>query len=310
MSGGGVRRLLLCLALLFCLPLGGCALFFGPPEPAGPSEAPEATPFPLPSPPEPVQGPGYPDVPVFFDGLLSGKGYLVEDTLYLSPASVCALFGEELETTVSADGVLMTGDGLELYAITGLEYIRANSRYFYTPLGWFETGGRVYLPADAVERLLGVRVLYQEGGEKAEIAGGGIVFPEGGEDYYERSFPTEDLFWLSHIINAEAKDEPLAGMIGVGNVVLNRVASDRFPDTVYDVVYDREYAVQFEPILGGGVLDEPEELPVIAACLCLEGYNTVGSSLFFANPDKGISPWFEEDLTPTVTIGLHHFYVN
>ncbi len=305
------RSALLPLALVLALCLSGCSLIFGertPPTEDSPSEA-TAAPA-LPSPPAPREQAPYPDVPVYFDGLLTDRGYLVEDSLYLSPEAICAFFGQELKLTVGPDGALLTGDGLELYAIEGLEYIQANSRYLYTPLGTFLADGRLYLPADAVERMLNLRAVYSPEENRVEIAGNGVSFLPGGEDYYERSFSEEELYWLPHIINAESKDEPLAGMIGVGNVVLNRVKSDRFPDTVYGVIYDRDFAVQFEPILGGGVLEEPEELPVIASRLVLEGYNTVGDSLFFVNPDKGVSPWFEEDLTPTVTIGLHHFYVS
>ncbi len=296
---------LLALGLLLLL-LSGCA---GSAEPEESGPAAPAVSAALPSPPTPRELPPYPPVEVYFDGLLTDRGYLVEGALYLSPEAVSGFFGEELRATVSEDGLLLTGDGLELYAVTGQEYMQANGRYLYTPSGFFVADGRVYLPADAVERILGVSALIRsEEPMQVEIAGDGVHFPEGGEDYYTLHFPEEDLFWLSRIINAESKREPLAGMIGVGNVVLNRVASDRFPSTIYDVIYDRQYTIQFEPIETGGVLDTPEELPTIAACLCLEGYNTVGDSLFFVNPDKGVSPWFEEELTPTVVIGLHHFY--
>lgn len=306
----GRRPRLLCLAAALFLLLSACTPDRAPSGGGAVPSVPVQTPLVLPDPPEPAKASPYPDVPVYFDGLLTDKGYLVEDTLYLSPEAICGFFGVELKLTVSADGILLTGDGLELYAITDLEYMQANSRYLYTPYGYLIEDSRVYLPSDAVEKILGVSVLFSEDPLLAEIAGGGIVFLEGGEDYYERTFPSEDLFWLAHIINAESKDEPLAGMIGVGNVVLNRVASPNYPATVYNVVYDREFAIQFEPIATGGVLDDPEDLPVIATYLCLEGYNTVGDSLFFVNPDKGVSPWFEKELTPTVVIGLHHFYVD
>lgn len=42
-----------------------------------------------------------------------------------------------------------------------------------------------------------------------------------------------------------------------------------------------------DPAADGSVLGEPDERSVIAACLCLEGYNTVGESLYFVNPDRG-----------------------
>ena len=56
------------------------------------------------------------------------------------------------------------------------------------------------------------------------------------------------------------------------------------------------------------VLAEPDERAVLAACLCLEGYNPVGDSLYFMNPETGDGTWFEHALNPTVTIGHHQFY--
>lgn len=53
-----------------------------------------------------------------------------------------------------------------------------------------------------------------------------------------------DYYWLSRIISAESQGEPLEGQIAVGNVVLNRVESDQFPDTIAGVVFDQKYAVQ------------------------------------------------------------------
>ena len=45
-------------------------------------------------------------------------------------------------------------------------------------------------------------------------------------------YGARDVYWLSHIINAEAGNQPMDGQIAVGNVVLNRVADERFPNSV------------------------------------------------------------------------------
>ena len=121
-------------------------------------------------------------------------------------------------------------------------------------------------------------------------------------------YSADDLFWLSHIIHAEAGGEPLAAQIGVGNVVLNRVRSEQFPDSVIAVVLDRENMVQFDPVENGTVARVPDEQAILAACLCLEGYNTVGDCMYFLNPDKASSRWFEENLTEAIVIGNHAFY--
>ena len=118
----------------------------------------------------------------------------------------------------------------------------------------------------------------------------------------------QDVYWLSRIIYAESGNQPLAGQIGVGNVVLNRVDNSRFPDTVYEVIFDRTYGVQFSPVESGSIYAEPDEEAVVAAKLALEGYNTAGESLYFVNPDIGAGSWFASNLTYVTSIGDHDFY--
>ena len=65
-----------------------------------------------------------------------------------------------------------------------------------------------------------------------------------------RTYSDEDLYVLSHIISAEAGNCQREMMIGVGSVVLNRVASDDFPDTIYEVVFQRDPSLQYGPIEG------------------------------------------------------------
>ena len=97
-------------------------------------------------------------------------------------------------------------------------------------------------------------------------------------------------------------------MIGVGNVVLNRVASDEYPDNVFDVIFDEKYGQQFEPVGNGTVYADPTEEAIIATYLVLEGYNTVGGSMYFLNPQLADDTWFRTDLQFCCTLGLMDFY--
>ena len=124
--------------------------------------------------------------------------------------------------------------------------------------------------------------------------------------------PSQDapdaLFWLSRIISAESRGEPLEGKIAVGNVVLNRVKSPDFPDTIYGVIFDDRWGGQFEPVRNGTVYDEPTAESVEAARLCLEGVNTAGDSLYFLAPHLTDNHWTMENRTYVTTIGCHWFY--
>ena len=101
----------------------------------------------------------------------------------------------------------------------------------------------------------------------------------------------------------------MEGRIGVGAVVLNRVESDKYPNTIYEVIFDNHIVYQFEPVLRGTVYAEPDVLSVIAAYLALEGFNTVGESMYFVNPDLADDTWFRTSLTLVATIGDHDFYM-
>lgn len=77
----------------------------------------------------------------------------------------------------------------------------------------------------------------------ATLAGVGTV-----ETETEATYSEEDLYVLSHIIQCEAGYCEREMMEGVGSVVLNRVADDRFPDTIYEVV---NQPGQYRPVMSG-----------------------------------------------------------
>ncbi len=97
----------------------------------------------------------------------------------------------------------------------------------------------------------------------------------------EQAYQADVVYWLSRIIYAESGNQPLDGKIAVGNVVLNRVASPRFPNSVYEVIFQRN---QFTPAANGSINRTPSAESVVAAKLCLDGANTAGSALYFVNP--------------------------
>ena len=190
----------------------------------------------------------------------------------------------------------------------GTDYMLANDRYLFIPEGFLLQNGRVYLPADAIRRIFGLELNLIPEMAQAHLRGDKLRLIQGGEHYYELNYDPNDIYWLQQIIYSESRDEPMAGMIGVGNVVLNRVRSELYPNTIFDVVFDREYGVQFDPVATGGIHEPADERSKIAACLCLEGYWTVGDSLFFVNPDRGDATWVSKSRSFVCAIGNHDFY--
>ena len=123
----------------------------------------------------------------------------------------------------------------------------------------------------------------------------------------------EDLKVLLRIVEAEAGGEDEDGKLLVANVVLNRVKSDQFPDTVSEVVFQRsERVTQFSPVASGRIWRvEISEETIAAVERALEGEDISEGALYFAarkyaNKDK--MRWFDTSLTFLFQHGGHEFF--
>jgi N-acetylmuramoyl-L-alanine amidase len=116
------------------------------------------------------------------------------------------------------------------------------------------------------------------------------------------------VYWLSRIISAEARGESLRGKMAVGNVVLNRVRSTQFPNTIYGVIFDKKYGVQFAPTANGTIYHAPTEESIIAAKMCLEGYSISNTALYFFNPRYTSGSWVRQNREYAFTLGNHMFF--
>lgn len=118
---------------------------------------------------------------------------------------------------------------------------------------------------------------------------------------------------LLKIVEAEAGGEDEIGKMLVANVVLNRVKSDSFPDSVEEVVMQNENGTyQFSPV-GNGRFEgvQVSEETVLAVEKALEGEDVSEGALYFvaekyAQPEK--LKWFQEKLTLLFSHGGHEFY--
>lgn len=123
---------------------------------------------------------------------------------------------------------------------------------------------------------------------------------ESGESDYD-----EDLYLLASIIHGEARGEPYEGQVAVGAVVLNRVASPDFPNTIAEVI--------FQPGAFDAVDDKqfyltPNETALNAARDALNGWDPTNGALYYWNPVTATSRWIWS-VPITSTIGRHVFGV-
>jgi N-acetylmuramoyl-L-alanine amidase len=108
---------------------------------------------------------------------------------------------------------------------------------------------------------------------------------------------------LARIISAEAKGEPIEGQVAVGAVILNRIKSGKFPDTVSKNVLKPG---EFEPVSNGHIWRNPVSSAYKAARLAINGWDPTYGALYFYNPAKSSSRWIWSRRTIT-RIGDHVF---
>ncbi|NLH02312.1 MAG: copper amine oxidase [Clostridiales bacterium] len=248
----------------------------------------------------------YETVPLYINGIKMSDGFKVEDTTYITLREFFNVLDEQ--TDIAWDNetgtVNVTGDKLDLTATVGDRYMTVNGRCFYIPYGVLNIDGSVALPVRELAKIYQFDVSWDEAESSVCLSADNPSVIEDASSYYNE----QDLYWLSRLINAEAGNQPLEGKIGVGNVVVNRVADPTCPDTVFGVIFDSKYGVQFSVTQTGGIYQEPNEESVIAAKICLEGYDIVGGSIYFVNPTVGATSWFTNTRVYMTTIGDHDFY--
>lgn len=166
---------------------------------------------------------------------------------------------------------------------------------------------RFYVPIRFVAETFGTKVNWDGTTHTVSITAPNVTVPP--HLIENRDYTEEDIYWLSRIVHAESSGEPMTGKIGVANVVLNRVDSPEFDDTVYEVVFDRKYGVQFTPTANGAIYNTPSADSITAAKRALAGEKTVGNSLYFLNPSISTNFWIVNNRTFYKSIGNHDFYV-
>lgn len=246
-------------------------------------------------------------VTVLFNGspVCAEQTSLIETSTYVPLRAFCAAMGvTDIAWDASTGTATVTAPGLTIRAKVDEVWIEVNGRAFHAPDSVRLVDGAMMIPVRPLARAFGLDVAWDAETNTAILTASGSGWAAEAAAVYNEA----DLFWLSRIISAESRGEPLAGQLAVGNVVLNRVASNEFPNTIYDVIFDRKYAIQFTPIANGTIYNDPDELSVIAAKLALEGYSLSTSVLYFLNPDLATSFWIPQNRPFSFTIGTHDFY--
>lgn len=249
----------------------------------------------------------YSVIPLLVDGNYIGDGYLLNGVTYVPMLAFCeAMLMTDFvaEWNQEEESVYLAAEDIEISMTLSDNYIEANGRYLYLADGAYNINGTIIAPIRELAKIFSLDVEWDHEEWSIEIDASDILIFESGDEFYDEN----SVYWLSRVINAEAGAEPMEGRIGVGNVVLNRANDERdiWKDTIKGVIFQ---VGQFAVAETGAVYLDPNEESVIAAKMCLEGYNTVGESMFFFNPKwSPDTSWLDNIGTYETTIANHVFY--
>jgi len=126
-----------------------------------------------------------------------------------------------------------------------------------------------------------------------------------GQSSSNPSYSNSDVYLLARVIYGEARGESYTGQIAVGAVVMNRIKSSSFPNTISAVIY-QPYA--FTAVLDGQINLTPDSRAISAAKEAMNGYDPTYGALYYYNPSTATSSWIFSRKT-TVVIGRHVFAV-
>lgn len=125
------------------------------------------------------------------------------------------------------------------------------------------------------------------------------------DSYGQNTGRTSDAQLLARAINGEARGEPYEGQVAVGAVILNRVKSPDFPNTIAGVIYQRG---AFTAVADGqiNVPIDPNSTVYKAAQDALNGWDPTHGCLYYWNPATATSKWIWSRKV-VVKIGKHNF---
>ena len=123
--------------------------------------------------------------------------------------------------------------------------------------------------------------------------------------YAASSSSASDLQLMARAINGEARGEPYEGQVAVGAVILNRVKSSQFPNTIAGVIYQ---SGAFTAVADGQINAPIDESSTVykAAQDAMNGWDPTGGCIYYFNPSTATNKWIWS--RPVVkTIGKHRF---
>lgn len=120
------------------------------------------------------------------------------------------------------------------------------------------------------------------------------------------SLTKDDIYLMSQVVYAESKGEPFDGKIAVASVILNRTTDSQFPNTIQEVITQKN---AFSCVRDGKIDVVPDDDSYNAVLKAIEGYDPTDEALYFYNPKIATCSWMKGvEKTGEKSIGQHVFF--
>ncbi len=235
------------------------------------------------------------------------KGMIIENRVFVPVRYAAIALGIENIVWEEEDKEITLSDGentLILFAGYTTAYINGKEIFTDTPPVIIDS--RTYVPVRFLAGIFGSDVEWEEDMYAVNIENSLTL----DENEKNLEYDDNDIYWLARIIEAESKGEPMEGKIAVGNVIINRRESPDFPDSIYEVIFEKNGSkYQFTPVKNNTIYNTPSKDSLIAAKQALNDTRLAGDALFFLNPRTTKSSWVINNRVYCLTINNHDFYL-
>lgn len=204
--------------------------------------------------------------------------------------------------------IVEDGQTIELPLYSDTAYIDNQKVQLDAPINVYQ--GRTFVPVRFLCQAFNVNVTWDNNNYTVNIDTTKVYQKQTNKEFNDNSkYNSDDLYWLARIVHAESQGESYSGKLAVANVILNRVESGDFPNSVKGVVFEKTSGFyQFSPVKNGAIYNNPSQESLKAAQDAINGKNNIGNCTYFLNPDKAKSFWIVNNKKFYSTIGDHDFY--
>lgn len=205
--------------------------------------------------------------------------YIKNNRTYVSLRFISEALGADVCWVKEERKALVVTEQSLIELFVGKNEILINGETFTIDSSVEINNNRTMVPLRFISETLGCKVDWDPKFYTLSINNDKLTVPD--SSVYNRSYTDEDLLWLARIIHVEGKGLSLDTKVAIANVVLNRVKSPAFPNTVKDVIFQKG---QLPPAYKSGFNTlTPTQECVTAAKMAYEGVNNISKCLYFCD---------------------------